>query len=147
MEAEQNVFGPQEGPGNARESLPRDAALAPSCVGAATLGCPSYSGGGGEGALQRLAPRRRKALTREQQTGGNTPTGAGPSKRGREVSDDAIDPSGDSKRTKILTSYKQELTGTKMAIVTDDFPRALIGQEMVREIQGILVGMLRATNV
>ena len=93
--------------------------------------------------------RRERALRRQQQVSGTavpTVETSDTSKRAREVSGESPGTSGVTKRPKSHgESYREALTGVKMAVIADDHPVTPLGVEMLNPVRGALWELLEAT--
>lgn len=89
------------------------------------------------------AAKRKKRMLRKQVALECGPQ-EGPQKRIREVSDESQN-AGDVKRVKVQGSYREALIGVKMAVIADDFPDKLIGEEELGAIQDVIWDELEGT--
>ena len=96
---------------------------------------------------KQSSAKRKRAIRRQQPVSGAPPTEApGTSKRAREVSSESPGTSGVSKKGKSQgDSYREALTGVKMAVISDDHPTSEIPAGMLNTLRGVMWEMLEAT--
>ena len=101
------------------------------------------------GRRQSCAKRRRRALRQQKQVSeASVPaTGTqGASKRARELSGESPGTTGDPKKVKCQgSSYREALSGIRMAVIDDGHPTSKLGAELLNPIREVMWEMLEST--